>query len=66
MPLHVQPLLRARQAALEAEGLIQTRDSTLVTIQKTKESLGQVTKVTPLVSHVLRGNKYTAGTLSNS
>lgn len=66
MPLHVQPILRAREAALEAEGLIQTRDTTLVTIQKTKESLGLVTKVTPIIFHTIRGNKYVAGTLTNS
>lgn len=61
MPLWVQPALRARQVAMENEGLIQTRDSVAITIQKAKESQGLVAK--PGVAgafQVLRGNKHTA------
>jgi len=61
MPLFTQPLLRSKQAAMESEGLIQKRDSTAMTIQKTKESLGQVIKPTlPGIVHVLRGTVHTA------
>lgn len=60
MPLWLQPTLRAKQSAMESEGLIQTRDSTAVTIAKTNESMGVRPKVIPLIFHVLRGNKYVA------
>ena len=57
----VQPALRARQEAMENEGLLQNRDSVGVTIQRTKESLGQASKPTlPGVFIVLRGNQHIA------
>lgn len=61
MPMWAQPLLRAKQVALEKEGLIQTRDSTLITIIKTKEALGlQVKPTLPGIQHNLRGNQHVA------
>jgi hypothetical protein len=63
MPLWTQPLLRARQNALENEGLIQKRDSTGVTILKNKESQGLVAKPSlPGVQVNLRGTKHDANT----
>lgn len=62
MPLHVAPPLRALEEALEAEGLIQARDSVGVAIQKNKEAQG-TPKLVPAGAaavRIIRGNKYTA------
>jgi hypothetical protein len=58
MPTWVHPILRARQEALEAEGLIQKQDTVLVTNFKNQEAQGLRTKVVPNHIIVLRGNLY--------
>jgi hypothetical protein len=54
-------MLRAKQAALENEGLIQKRDSTAITFVKAKEAQGLQAKPTlPGIVHVLRGTTHVA------
>ena len=60
MPLHVHPFLRSLEEAEESEGLIQTRDSVGVTIQKAKESAGTPKTVPVVAKRIFRGNLYTA------
>ena len=61
MPLHIHPALRAREEALEAEGLIKAIDSVAVQIAKTQEAEGTKVKVVPVAAtRVIRGNRYTA------
>ena len=61
MAIWIQPALRARQEAMEAEGLIPNTDSTLMTIQKNKEAQGLAVKPSlPGTFQILRGNKHIA------
>ena len=61
MPIWVQPSLRLRQAAEEAEGLIQVRNSVSMTILLAAEAAGLVVKPPqPGKTVILRGNVYTS------
>jgi hypothetical protein len=60
MPLFIQPSLRARQEAMESDGLIQTRDSALVTIYKSQESAGTKPKIVPQITIISRNTNYKA------
>lgn len=61
MPLHMHPALRAREEALEAEGLIKPIDSVGVQIEKAHEAAGTKVKVVPVAAtRIIRGNSYTA------
>ena len=56
MPIHIQPLLRAREEAMEQAGLIQKIDSAGVTIQKAKEASHTHPKVVPACGPIIFNN----------
>lgn len=62
MPLHVAPVIRFLEECLESEGLIQTRDSVGVTLQKAAESGGATKPLPPGAAgkRYIRGTAYTA------
>lgn len=61
MPLHIHPVLRAREEALEADGLIKPLDSVAVQTAKIQEADGTKVKVVPVATkRVIRGTLYTA------
>lgn len=60
-PIHVAPVIRAREEAFETEGLIKTLDSAGVTVKKAQEAAGTSPKVVPVAFTLkVRGNSYTA------
>lgn len=59
MPLHSLPLLRAREEALEAAGIIKTLDSAGITLLKNQEGLGRP-KVVPKVTFTTVNTTYKA------
>lgn len=60
-PIHVAPVLRGREEALEASGLVAPLDSAGVTVQKNLEAAGLVAKVVPVAyTYVnINGTNYT-------
>lgn len=59
MPMHIQPLIRAREEAEESNGLIQTMDSVGLTRWKAVETAGNRSKVVPKCTFIFRGTVYT-------
>jgi hypothetical protein len=61
MPNWIQPMLRAKQNAMENEGLLQKRDSVAMTFVKAKEAQGiQAKPSLPGIQHNLRGTSHVA------
>jgi hypothetical protein len=61
MPIHSHPWFRSLEEAEESNGLIQTRDSVLVTKFKADELSGARVKVVPVAfKRIIRGTVYTA------
>ena len=60
-PIHVAPVLRGREEALESAGLIPTLDSGGVTVQKNLEAAGLAAKVVPVAYtyYNINGANYT-------
>lgn len=58
MPVHLNPALRGREEALEAEGLITAIDSVEVARRKPLEAGGTLTKLVHLATQSIRGNVY--------
>lgn len=58
MPMVIQPCIRARETAMESNGLIQTRNSVGVTVRLAQEAAGTQLKVVPKEFFVFRGTKY--------
>lgn len=60
MPLHVAPVLRNRELALEAAGLLVATNSVGYTTAVNQETNGQKIKTIPLVTYKFNGNSFDA------
>lgn len=61
MPIHMNPVIRSLEEALESNGLIPTLDSVGVTVKKAQETATTLPKVVPVqYTRIIRGTSYTA------